>query len=284
MIQYFFGKYTINSLSFTRINFEYIIFVANRPWIHYLLLEITMNLLSLTQIHLIRVRFSKMYNCRQILIEFLSFKKIFNIFEQLFLYSWIQVYEFLDPGFFWWVQYELTFFLAIEIFDPGMTFLTLSMSLNGHDNHFIRIKIEFGIESYAYHVYMVAFQIYDPKMTFSPWIDLGWPWNAHHWIENKILDRSICISCAFGHVSNFWPLNDLFGLQNDIFDPQDDPGWPWHASFQNQNRMNKIWIDSYAYHVHLALFPIFDPKMTFFDNVKPKYLCELVFSIFSWPT
>ena len=29
--------------------------------------------------------------------------------------------------------------------------------------------------------------------------------------------------------------------------------------------MNKIWIDSYAYHVHLALFPIFDSELTFFD-------------------
>ena len=100
---------------------------------------------------------------RQILIEFLSFNIFSNIFEQLFLYSWIQVYEFI---FFWWVQYELTIFLAIEIFHPGMTFLTLSMSLNDHDNHFIRIKIEFGIESYAYYVYLAVFEIYDLKMTF----------------------------------------------------------------------------------------------------------------------
>ena len=55
------------------------------------------------------------------------------------------------------------------------------------------------------------FQIYDPKMTFfDPLDDLGRTWDEHHCIQNKICSRSICISCAFGHVSEFWPQNDLF--------------------------------------------------------------------------
>jgi len=45
---------------------------------------------------------------------------------------------------------------------------------------------------------------------FDPLDDLGWTWDAQHWIQNKICNRTICISCAFGHVSEFWPQNDLF--------------------------------------------------------------------------
>ena len=40
------------------------------------------------------------------------------------------------------------------------------MTLNNHHIDAIRIRIEFGIESYPYRVYLAVFPIYDPKMTF----------------------------------------------------------------------------------------------------------------------
>ena len=45
---------------------------------------------------------------------------------------------------------------------------------------------------------------------FDPSGDLGWPQDAHQWTQKKICNRSICISCAFDHISDFWPQNDLF--------------------------------------------------------------------------
>ena len=54
-----------------------------------------------------------------------------------------------------------------------MTFLILTMTLNDHDIHDIRIRIEFWIESYAYHVNLAIFQIFDPKMTFFD--PVRWP-------------------------------------------------------------------------------------------------------------
>ena len=33
----------------------------------------------------------------------------------------------------------------------------------------------------------------------------------------------------------------------------------------------KFWIDSYAYHVHLAIFPISDHKMIFFDFISNSF-------------
>ena len=66
-------------------------------------------------------------------------------------------------------------------------------------------------ESYAYHMHLAIFQIFDPKMTlFDPLDDLEWPRDTHQWIQKKICNRSICISCAFDHISDFWPQNDLF--------------------------------------------------------------------------
>ena len=70
----------------------------------------------------------------------------------------------------------------VEIFDLKMTVLdlriivldlrmTLSMTLNDHDIHVIRIGIELGMESYVYHVYLAMFQIYDPIMTFVEPLD-----------------------------------------------------------------------------------------------------------------
>ena len=54
-----------------------------------------------------------------------------------------------------------------------MTFLDPK---DGLDIHAIRIRIEFGNESYAYHVYLAVFQNYDLKMTpFDLLDDLGWP-------------------------------------------------------------------------------------------------------------
>ena len=60
-------------------------------------------------------------------------------------------------------------------------------------------------------MYLAIFLIFDPKMSlFDPLDDLGWPRDTHQWIQKKICNRSICISCAFDHISDFWPQNDLF--------------------------------------------------------------------------
>ena len=101
---------------------------------------------------------------------------------------------------------------------PFLTYFDLRMTFPDHkdglDIHAIRIRIEFGNESYAYHVYLAVFQNYDPKMTsFDLLDDLGWPQETHYWIQNKICSRFICISCEFGNVSDFWPQNDLFWPQ-----------------------------------------------------------------------
>ena len=51
------------------------------------------------------------------------------------------------------------------------------------------------------------------RMTFlTPLDDLGWPRDAHHWIQGKISSRMVCISCAFGRISDFRP-------QMTFFDP-----------------------------------------------------------------
>ena len=46
-----------------------------------------------------------------------------------------------------------------------MIIFALLMTLNDHYIRIIGIKIEFGIESYAYHVHLAMFQIFDLKMT-----------------------------------------------------------------------------------------------------------------------
>ena len=79
------------------------------------------------------------------------------------------------------------------------------------EKHPIELKTKFAIDPYVYHVYLAMFQIFDLKMTsFDLKDDLGWPWDAHHRIQNKICNRFICISCAFGHISDLWPQSDLF--------------------------------------------------------------------------
>ena len=50
--------------------------------------------------------------------------------------------------------------LRMNVFDPRMTFLDPFDDL---DIHVIRIRIEFGIQSYAYHVHLAIFPIFDPK-------------------------------------------------------------------------------------------------------------------------
>ena len=61
------------------------------------------------------------------------------------------------------------FDLKMTFFDTRMIFFALLMTLNDHNIHAIRIKIEFGIESYAYHVHLAIFSIFDLKMTiFDP--------------------------------------------------------------------------------------------------------------------
>ena len=60
-----------------------------------------------------------------------------------------------------------------QIFDLKMTFLGLKMifltpkmTSSDLDMHIIRIRIKFRIDSYAYHVHLAIFSIFDPKMTF----------------------------------------------------------------------------------------------------------------------
>ena len=48
---YLFCSYTLNSLSVSRIHYEFTVCFANSPWIHCLFRESTMNLLSLWRIH-----------------------------------------------------------------------------------------------------------------------------------------------------------------------------------------------------------------------------------------
>ena len=85
------------------------------------------------------------------------------------------------------------------------------MTSNDLETHINEFKIKFPIDLYTYHMHLVIFSIFDPKMTFfDPLGDLEWPRDAHHWIQKKISNRSICISYAFGHISEFWPQNDLF--------------------------------------------------------------------------
>ena len=76
---------------------------------------------------------------------------------------------------------DISYIVMVEIFDLNMTFLDLRMicyallmTLDDHSIHAIRIKKEFGIESYAYHGHLTMFQIFDLKMTFfDPIDDLG---------------------------------------------------------------------------------------------------------------
>ena len=163
------------------------------------------------------------------------------IFQHFFKYFRVIVFIFLDPAL--WIYFlfgeftmNLLFFLRLRFLTSGWPFwtsewpfLTLSITLNDYDIHAIRIRIEFGIESYAHHVYMVVFQIYDPKMTFFP---LRWPrltlrCTLLNWKQNSrsIYMYIMCILPCF----KFLTSNDHFGPQNDIFHPQDDLGWPWHA-------------------------------------------------------
>ena len=87
---------------------------------------------------------------------------------------------------------------------------------------------------------------------FDPFDDFGWPLDSNHSIQKKIWNQIICIACAFRHVSDFWP-------RNDLFDPFDD------LEMHIIRIKIKFSIDSYSYHVHLAIFSIFDPRITFFD-------------------
>ena len=57
------------------------------------------------------------------------------------------------------VMFEI-FDLRMNVFDPRITLLDPFDDL---DIHVIRIRIEFGIQSYAYHVHLAIFPIFDPK-------------------------------------------------------------------------------------------------------------------------
>ena len=94
-----------------------------------------------------------------------------------------------------------------------MTFLILTMTLNDHDIHDIRIRIEFWIESYAYHVNLAIFQIFDPKMTFFD--PVRWP---------RMTSRCTSLNSEENFQSNgmhimcIWPYF-RFSTPNDLFDP-----------------------------------------------------------------
>ena len=89
-------------------------------------------------------------------------------------------------------------------------FLTPKMTSDDLEMHIIRIRMKFGIDWYAYQVHFAIFPIFDPKMTFfDPSDDLGWPQDAHHWIQKKISNRSICILCLFDMIFKYSSFYDL---------------------------------------------------------------------------
>ena len=68
---------------------------------------------------------------------------------------------------------DISYIVMVEIFDLNMTFLDLRMicyallmTLDDHSIHAIRIKKEFGIESYAYHGHLAMFQFLTSKWPF----------------------------------------------------------------------------------------------------------------------
>ena len=116
------------------------------------------------------------------------------------------------------------------------------------------------------------------KCLFLTFSDLKLDVIRRNYDQNLNIYRSICISCIYGHSWHFWLQNDLYWPQNDLFSPF---WWPWMTiiftplksvfNFEsNHMYIMCIWpcfifmtSEWYAYHVHLAVFPIFDPKWPF---------------------
>ena len=59
------------------------------------------------------------------------------------------------------------FDLKMTFLDLRLIFLTPKITSDDVDMHIIGIRIKFRIDSYAYHVHLAIFSIFDPKMTFS---------------------------------------------------------------------------------------------------------------------
>ena len=143
----------MNSLSISRIHYEFTIYFANSlpiSRIHYLFWEYTLNWLSISRIH---------YLFREFTIFFEN--SLWN--DYLFSLS----------------DYVIWF--------------TCSLST--------------GIPVFGLH-----WPIFSLKWPFLTPDDLEWPWDAYHWIQKKISNRMVCISCVFSHITDFWP-------QMTFFDP-----------------------------------------------------------------
>ena len=147
-------------------------------------------------------------------------------------------------------------------------------------------------------------RFFNPKWPWSKTVktlvDLGWPRDAYYWFQRKNPSRMVCIPCAFGRISDFrpqmtffdpvrWPrmtsrctsLNSGENFQSNgmyimciwpyfRFSTPNDLFWPRKMTSDDLEMhtigfRKKFPIEWYAYHVHLAIFPIFDPKMTLFD-------------------
>jgi len=60
-------------------------------------------------------------------------------------------------------------------------------------------------------LFMEWYPIFNLKMAFfDPLVDLKWPRDTLHRIQENISHRSICTSCVFGRVWDFSTRNDLF--------------------------------------------------------------------------
>ena len=131
--------------------------------------------------------------------------------------------------------------------------MTLSTTLNDHDIHVIGIGIEFGMDSYAYHVYVAVCKIHDPKMTFfDPKMTSRCTSLESEWNLESIYMHIMCIWPCFLFLTSKWPFLTPEMTSDNL---------EMHII---RIRM-KFGIDPYAYHVHLTILPIFDPKMTFCD-------------------
>ena len=167
------------------------------------------------------------------------------IFQHFFKYFRVIVFIFLDPAL--WIYFLFGEFTMNLLFSLRLRFSTSKWPLNFRSVHMYIMCI------------WLCFRFLTPKWPFRPF---WWPWDARHKNQNKILNRFIFISCAFGHIFNFWPQNDLF-----------NPKMTFSALLMTFDDLEmhiiririKFPIDLYAYHVHLDIFSIFDPKMTFFD-------------------
>ena len=126
----------------------------------------------------------------------------------------------------------------IRVLTTKWPFLTPKVTSDDLDMHIIRIRIKFWIDWYAYHVHLATFPIFDPKMTFfDPSGDLGWPQDAHHWIQKKISNRSICISCIFDIKLMFLPFYP-FNYSNPVVFLKFDPKWPNQTQIRNPEQIS----------------------------------------------